>query len=91
MDNNGTAVATTDTKYASTKSSQVKVYSVAPAHYQVIGHVTADNDNRLGVAHSQSSITKELQKQAASLGANGVTNITTTTETTNADAIIVQK
>jgi hypothetical protein len=88
---NGEAIPTSSVKHASIPADHVKLYyaSIAvPKHYQVLGHVSANNDNVMGVPHSQKTIGEELKKQAASLGANGVININTSLESTTGEAVL---
>ncbi len=88
----GNAMATTHTKLSPTSSSAVKVYdsSNKPHHYRVVGRISADNYNMVGIEHSQESVLEELQKQAASLGANGVINLSQGMAQTTAEAIVTK-
>jgi len=52
--------------------STVKLYLENPARYEVIGIVTASSDSGWTEQQSQNYAVKELKKQAAKLGANGV-------------------
>ncbi len=88
---NGNAVSMTKTKLHPTNPSQVKIYDVKPKHYQVVGRISADNYSMIGMEHSQKSVMSQLQKQAASVGGNGVININQGTTQTTAEAILVKK
>lgn len=89
---NGDAVSTTTNRHIKPISSeQVKIYhskSSMPKHHTVVGRVSASNYNMIGVTISQESIMAELKKQAASMGANGITHITTGLAQTTAEAIL---
>lgn len=89
----GNALSTTDTKYAATNPKKVKLYyssADAPKHYKIIGRVSANNQNLVAIDKSLESITEELKKQAASLGANAVINIRSDITKTSGDAVIVK-
>ena len=88
---NGSAVSTYQTKLTPTKENRVKLYfgnQRLPKHHRIIGHVTADHYNIAAIPFSQDSIASELKKQAATIGATGVMNITTGFDRTSGDAII---
>ena len=87
----GSAVSINSSKIASTKPAKVKLYygnQGMPKHYKVIGRVSADNYNLVAIPHSEESISIELKNQAASIGANGVINITSGLDKTSGDAIL---
>ena len=89
----GNAVAVTNTRLAPTDPSQVKIYYSkhgAPKHYTIIGQVSAAQFNVLGLPYSQESIAIELKKQAASLGANAVMDIKSSTVNITANAVVVK-
>jgi hypothetical protein len=93
MVNQGNAVSTSGTKLNSANSSRVKIYYAnagLPKHYKVVGRVSAENYNMVGMEHSQASIAEELKKQAANIGANGVINVSTGLTQTTGDAIITR-
>jgi len=87
----GEAIPTASTKHTAIPEQKVKIYYSnvgIPKHYEVIGRVSTSNDNMMGVPHSQQTISDNLKKQAASIGANGIINIQTTFEKTTGDAIL---
>lgn len=87
----GSAVSTESHKAINEES--VKIYygnQGLPKHYRVIGRVSAETYNLVGLEHTQSTIAQELKKQAASIGANGVINIATSMTQTTGDAIVVK-
>lgn len=87
----GGAIPASSVKHSAVSADHVKLYYSnlnAPKHYQIVGHISANNDSLVGVPHSQQTIATELKKQAASLGANGVINISAGLEQTTADAIL---
>lgn len=90
---NGSAVSTVDTKHKTTNPEHVKLYfgnAGLPKHYQVIGHVSADNYSMIAMQYSQKSIALELKKQAASMGGTGVININTGLDRTTGDVILTK-
>jgi uncharacterized protein YpmB len=90
---NGEAIPTTSTKHAAISAEKVKLYysnNNIPKHYEVLGRVSANNDNMVGVPHSQKTIADNLRKQAASLGANAIININLGLEQTSGEAIIIK-
>ena len=89
----GEAISTSTVKHAVTNPSHVKLYyssADVPKHYQSVGRVSANNDNMMGIPHSQQTISAELKKQAALLGANGVINISNGLEQTTGEAILAK-
>ncbi|OGT50658.1 MAG: hypothetical protein A3E84_00025 [Gammaproteobacteria bacterium RIFCSPHIGHO2_12_FULL_42_13] len=66
------------------------VYDEIPKHYQVIGHISSDNYTIVGMTRSQESVIKELKKQAASIGANGVIKMDHGMTQTTAVAVLVK-
>lgn len=89
----GDAVATSTRDLKPINVNLVKIYhskSEMHKHHIVIGRVTAQNYNLVGMTISQQSILLELKKQAASLGANGITHITTSMAQTTADAVLLK-
>lgn len=90
MVNGGDAVATSNAHRQPTHPENIKVHSTSdiPKHYQVIGRVSAQNDNLVGIPRSQASILAELKKQAASLGATGIINLSNGMTQTTAEAIV---
>ena len=89
----GEAISTSSVKHVAINPNHVKIYYSninIPKHYQVLGHVSANNDNPIGIPHSQQTISDELKKQAASIGANGVINISNGMEQTGGDAILIK-
>jgi len=60
------------TRKAPLDPSRVKLYLKAPEKYEVIGIVNASSDAGWTEQGSQDYAVKELKKQAAKLGANGV-------------------
>lgn len=89
----GDAVSTSNHHLKATNPAQIKVYPTQkdlPKHARIMGRVTAQNYNLVGLSISQASILAELKKQAASLGANGITHISTGMAQTTADAVILK-
>ncbi len=89
----GDAVVTSNHHLKPISTGQVKIYhskSEMRQHHTVIGRVTAQNYNLVGMTISQESIMSELKKQAASMGANGITHITTGMAQTTADAVLLK-
>ncbi len=89
----GSAVSAERIHLTATNPSRVKIYysnAGLPKHYKVIGRVSAENYNMVGIEHSQESIAELLKKQAASIGATGVINLSTGLTQTTGDAIIVK-
>lgn len=89
----GDAVATSSRHLKPINADLVKIYhskSEIPKHHTVIGRVTAQNYNLVGMTISQQSIMSELKKQAASLGANGITRISSGLTQTTAVAILLK-
>ena len=87
----GSAVSNSSTPHHAISTNRVKIYygnAGLPKHYRVIGRISAENYNMLGMEHSQSDIAAELKKQAASIGANGVINIASGLGQTTGDAIL---
>lgn len=90
---NGDAVSTAANPHKRISPEQVKIYhskSDIPKHHAVVGRVSASNYNMMGMTISQESIMSELKKQAASMGANGVTHISTGLAQTTAEAVLVK-
>ncbi|QBS13544.1 hypothetical protein E4T54_11920 (plasmid) [Legionella geestiana] len=93
MVSNGDSVSTTKEHRKPVNQEQVKIYhskADIPRHYKIIGRVTAQNHNFVGMTFSQESITSELKKQAALIGAQGITNITSGLSQTTAEAIVLK-
>jgi hypothetical protein len=67
----GSAIVT-GTKRTPIDPSQVKLYTEAPAKYEVLGIVSATSGAGLTKQGSEDYAVQELKKQAAKLGANGV-------------------
>lgn len=92
MVDGGESIATSSVKHASISPSHVKLYysdlSVSK-HMEILGRVSANNDNLMGIPHSQETISEELKKRAALLGANGVIHIKTGFEQTTGDAVMI--
>lgn len=89
----GNAMSTSNTKHHAVNPSKVKLFytgNTQPKQYQVIGRVSAENYNPVGLEHTQESIANELKKQAASIGANGVIHITSGMVQTIGDAVILK-
>lgn len=86
----GNATRTSDVKLKPIQPSLVKIYNRTPAHYKVIGRISADNYSLIGMEHSQKNVMAELKKQAASLGANGVLHIHSGLDQTTAEAVIIK-
>lgn len=85
---NGTAATTSEKKFLPTHPARVKLYyGHVPTHYQVIGHVSADNYSLIGTPHTQIGIDEELKKQAASIGGKGVIHIQSVLDRTTGDVI----
>ncbi|PIZ03690.1 MAG: hypothetical protein COY58_08240 [Gammaproteobacteria bacterium CG_4_10_14_0_8_um_filter_38_16] len=86
----GNATRTSNVKLKPIQASQVRIYNRIPAHYKVVGRISADNYSLIGMEHSQKNVISELKKQAASLGANGVLLIHSGLDQTTAEAILVK-
>jgi hypothetical protein len=89
----GDAVSTTSGHLKPTNPEKVKIYhskSALPKNHKIIGRVTAANYNLLSLPNSQTFIMAELKKQAATIGANGITHIATGMAQTTADAVLVK-
>ena len=87
----GNAVSTTGAKVRAANPNRVKIYysnADLPKHYKIVGRVSVDNYNMVGMTYSQASIAEELKKQAASIGATGVINVNPSMTQTLGDAII---
>lgn len=85
--------ATTNETLKPVNQNKVKIYygnQGLPKHYKVIGRVTAETYNLVGLEHSQTAIAEELKKQAAGIGANGVINLATGMTQTTGDAILTK-
>lgn len=90
---NGNATSSTNSKLAPTNPTQVKLYYAGnpkPKHYKIIGRVSAEIYNVVGLEHTQASIADELKTQAASIGANGVININSGMAQVTGDAVIIK-
>ena len=88
---NSDAVVTSKHRLKPISVEQVKIYhskSEIRKHHTVIGRVAAQNYNLVGMTISQETIMFELKKQAAKIGANGITHITTGFAQTTAEAIL---
>lgn len=89
--NNGDAVTTTKTNTVVSNASKIKVlHSDHSNNYKVVGRISTQNYNFVGMTISQESILTELKKQAAAMGANGIVNITTGLAQTTAEAVILK-
>lgn len=91
---NGNAMSISNNKLNQISPSQVRLFytkNEIPHHYNIIGRISAENYNIVGIEHTQESIANELKKQAASIGANGVININSGLTQTTADAILIKK
>ncbi len=87
----GSATSTGTVKRAPINSDHVHLYyGKPPAQYITVGRVSADTDRLSGLEYSQTSVVKELKKQAASIGANGVINIKNTVGEMTGDAVLVK-
>ncbi len=89
----GDAVSSSNVKLAATDPSRVKIYYTnqgVPKNYKVIGRVTAEIYNMVGMEHSQTAIAEQMKKQAASLGANGVINVASSMAQTTGVAILAK-
>jgi hypothetical protein len=90
--NGGEATPNTSTS-SNTGSGQVRIFytqATQPKHFRILGRVSANNDNLVGIPHSDESIAVVLKQQAADLGANGVLNITSNLEKTSGDAVLIK-
>ena len=74
-----------------TNPGNIKAYDARPKNCQVVGRISADNYNVVGMEHSQETIMTELKKQASSIGANGIININSGLAQTTAEAVVVRK
>ena len=90
MVSNGNATSTTNLKLKPINASKVKIYDSRLKHYKVVGRVSADTYNVIGIEHSQQSLMAQLRREAASIGANGVIHIHTGMTQTTAEAILVK-
>lgn len=89
----GNAVSTMNTHLAATDPNRVKIYYSnvgLPKHYKVVGRVSVENYNMMGMEYSQVRIAEQLKKQAASIGANGVVNISSGLTQTIGNAVIIR-
>ncbi|WP_028389231.1 hypothetical protein [Legionella fairfieldensis] len=87
----GDVVTTSKQSFKPTQPATIKIYqNQLPKHSQVIGRVTAQNYNLVGMTNSQESIFLELKKRAASIGATGIAHISTGLAQTTADAIVTK-
>lgn len=87
---NGSAVTTSSSNAKPTHSSDVSIYygnQGLPNGYHIIGHISVDNYNLVGMENSQSAIANALKQQASSIGGKGVINIRTVMDKTTADVI----
>lgn len=66
------SVVLTGTKRPPVSPTEVKLYTKAPAEYEVIGIVKASSEMGMTEQGSMDYAVEELKKQAASVGANGV-------------------
>jgi hypothetical protein len=90
---NGNAMSTSSVKLRPTNPANVKLYyagNTLPKHYKVVGRISAESYNIVGLEHTQEFIANELKKQAASVGANGVINITSNISQVTGDAVIIK-
>lgn len=93
MVNGGSAVSTVKSNLNPTKQNLVKIYysnKELPKKYKVVGRVSVENYNVVGMTNSQASIAEALKKQAASIGANGIINVSSGLAQTTGDAIITK-
>lgn len=67
----GTALVT-GTQHPETSPESVILYTEPPANYEVIGIVTASSDSGWTDQGSLEYALKEIKKQAAKIGANGI-------------------
>lgn len=91
MASGGSAIATSDVRYAATQLNHVKLYygsERCQRHYKIIGRVSASNDNLIGIPHSAQTIDNKLKEEAASLGADAVIDITSNLEHTSGQAVV---
>jgi hypothetical protein len=89
----GNAMSTTNSKTSPTNPNKVRLFysgNEKPRYYKMVGKISAENYNIVGMEHTQSSIAEELKKQAASIGANGVININSGMAQTTGDAVIIK-
>ena len=87
----GNAVSTIGATVRATNPDRVKIYysnADLPKRYKIVGRVSVDNYNMVGMTYSQASIAEELKKQAASIGATGVINVNPAMTQTLGDAIV---
>ena len=87
----GNAISTSKTQLKPTNPGNIKAYDARPKNCQVVGRISADNYNVVGMEHSQETIMTELKKQASSIGANGIININSGLAQTTAEAVVVRK
>jgi hypothetical protein len=89
----GSGVATMGKPLPPKKANQVKLYysqNDLPKRYQVIGRVSVENYNLIGMEHDQTYIAEELKNQAAKLGANGVLYVSSGLTQTVGNAIVLR-
>lgn len=75
------------------KPSDVKVYysnKWLPKHYTVVKQITVKNPLKNSMSLSQGTISEELQKAAAVLGANGVIHVKKGKTQTTGTAILIK-
>lgn len=88
---NGNAMSNSNVKLKPINQDKVKLYyagNATPKHYRVVGRVSAEIYNLVGLEHTQSSIADELKKQAASIGANAVIDISSGMAQVTGDAVV---
>ena len=87
----GDGATTSNAQLKPTNQELVKIYqSKLPKRSKIIGRVAAENYNIVGMKTSQAALMDQLKKQAAIIGANGITHISSGLTQTTADAIIVK-
>jgi hypothetical protein len=89
----GNAMSTSNKNISATNANKVKLFYTNDGlsrQYKVVGRVSAENYNMVGMQHTQETIAEELKKQAASIGANGVININAGLTQTIGDAVLIK-
>jgi hypothetical protein len=89
----GNAMPTSNKHLTPKNANNVKLFytnSGLPRHYSVVGRVSAENYNIVGIEHTQLTVADELRKQAALIGANGVMNINAGLSQTIGDAVLIK-
>lgn len=86
----GSVSNTTSKTYAPTNPTDVAIYygdTLPHRHYVIIGRVSANADDMLGLDKSEQSIRTVLQQKAASIGGEAVIHVQEAIDTQSGDVI----